>query len=173
MAKCGSGCKIIPNLEHVCGFYALYNAHMIPHFPESSFTAAIEVHGRLILGTKGFRASNAKIIGLVPDGLTYALIQLERKFDYDELIRSVQLRYGVPIFKDIDDLMTAFPPTDMSAYGIPKEESYQFHFNDLNPKDFMSHSTHARMWGRTEMMRQMIGNGILHKNNFMKVNWIA
>jgi hypothetical protein len=90
-----------------CGIYGWYdlNDAMVEHSGE--VLGVIEVSGRVILGTRGFRAERAKIVALAPNtsGLnpTYDHSSLTRRF------QALGARYEVPML-DPGELYRRYPP---------------------------------------------------------------
>jgi hypothetical protein len=70
---------------------------------------AIEAHGRVILGTKGFRAEKVRILGLAP----FQAIDCSK-------IPLLANHYLVNYYDQIQDLVENFPPSDVSNL-VPKE----------------------------------------------------
>lgn len=98
-----------------CGFYGYQYGSNDYYSPTSTGTGGhgpiggvIRGYGKVVLGTRGFRAEKVEILALYIDAakLTQADHQLN-----DGLIRSrLAHNYGVPIFNDYQLLLAEFPP---------------------------------------------------------------
>ena len=129
-----------------CGFYAKY-------FPDDFkdvigygwsgplVLGAIEAHGRVILGTKGFRAEKARIIGLAP----FQAIDCSK-------IPLLANHYRVNYYDHIQDLVNDFPPSDVSNL-VPKETSNgPDRFTVITGRQFGK--TYSRMIDDMKMLRK-------------------
>lgn len=114
-----------------CGFYGYYTPELIDTtFNSNAGTccAVVEVWGKVILGTKGFRAQKMKILGVVaPDEVvrcapTVGMVveemglwarEAERQVYYNAWGITVQ-RYGVREYPTIEDMVSSHPPQDVS-----------------------------------------------------------
>lgn len=85
-----------------CGFYAKYRPQW-NQIPRSvAVPGVIEAKGRIILGTKGFRAQQARIV---------ALIKPETPYENNS-IKAAET-YGVPLFNSKEEALEVFPPHDV------------------------------------------------------------
>lgn len=85
-----------------CGFYAKYRPQW-NQIPRSvAVPGVIEAKGRIILGTKGFRAQQARIV---------ALIKPETPYENNSIFAAEA--YGVPLFNTVEEALEAFPPHDV------------------------------------------------------------
>lgn len=104
-----------------CGFYAKYRPQWNQISPSVAVRGIIEAKGRIILGTKGFRAQQARIVALIrPSDAPYAAPYLGLPHDqYKRLsgqvanssVRAAEA-YGVPLF-NMEEALEAFPPHDV------------------------------------------------------------
>jgi hypothetical protein len=85
-----------------CGFYGWYSPRDA-RLVEAPVFGAIEVSGRILLGTHGFRAERARVLGLVlPDG------------PWADPLRWVCRANLVPTYGSRDELVEQLPPDDVS-----------------------------------------------------------
>lgn len=89
-----------------CGFYAKYQPRFNQVTPSVGVPGIIEAKGRIILGTTGFRAQQARIVALIRSG--YPTVDPTR----DNSIKAAEA-YGVPLFKTLEEALEAFPPHDV------------------------------------------------------------
>lgn len=97
---------------HGCGFYGWHTG-----FPDGfedpiryPVLGVIRVSGRIILGTKGFRAEKAEIEALAP--------ALPRTMQ-EGMVRDLAARYQVKYMSSGEDAFAEFPPNDLSALFPP------------------------------------------------------
>lgn len=102
-----------PSLSCTCGFYATYDLSF-PFYGAAVVVAAIEASGKIILGTRGFRAQNAKVVAVAP-AYPYREDNPSR-LHIDEIGK----RYTAPVFRDSSELYHNYPPSDVSEL-VPKE----------------------------------------------------
>lgn len=102
----------IADCEH--GFYGYYDGSN-DYYEPGRIMAVVEGYGDTIIGTRGFRASKARIVALhLPDGLGVR----ER--------RLVARNYpAIPTFESFDAMVAEFPPDD-AGQGINPESDPTF-----------------------------------------------
>lgn len=114
-----------------CGFYGWYDPYNIENtgvantISNTSVLAAIEVWGRVILGTKGFRAEKMRVKGVIPPQW---LVASRNQQDYFAWIEQVE-NLGAEVFPTLMDMMMKYPkpdvkdllPEGMKAEEPPKE----------------------------------------------------
>jgi hypothetical protein len=89
-----------PDPDCTCGFYATYQPSSNGgHFFAYPVAGIIEASGRIILGTKGFRAQRTRIVALM-NTAPYS--------------RDAAEMYDVPLFGSSQEALEAFPPHDIS-----------------------------------------------------------
>lgn len=101
----------IPGLYCSCGIYGWYQ-HYQKHLNEfrGYFSGVIEVSGRVVLGTKGFRAERAKIIACAPGNL-FMDNELPPHWVNSELQYVKEVHYPeMQVFGSFHDLVDAYPP---------------------------------------------------------------
>lgn len=118
-----------PQIDCTCGFYAVYEPHHIPHYNGCEIYAVIEASGKIVLGTRGFRAQKARIVAatLVP-------LQVSRyggSYTH-EILNGIARTYNISTFTSYDDMIAAYPPEDVSEL-VPKEKSTQRQYS-IQPK---------------------------------------
>ncbi len=131
VAECTSGAKVVPPLEDhhgtvpmlecTCGFYAKYKANELAntlgtHNPFTVVVGAIDATGKVIQGSRGFRAQFAKIVALCP-------IMTIDNGSYQETVRYMAgVVYGVPFYQSMYHLLKDFPEDDVSDIYKSDEE---------------------------------------------------
>lgn len=100
--------------ECSCGFYGYQQGSNDYYSPGAGSSGhgpvggVIRGYGKVVLGTRGFRAEKAEVLALYIDAAQLA--SAAHKLD-DGLIRSrIERNYGVPIFNDYGQLLKEFPP---------------------------------------------------------------
>jgi hypothetical protein len=113
---------IAPVHRCACGFYAKYNPFDLKDIVNSVLggcvSGAVDFHGKIQLGTRGFRAQYAKIVAISID--TWLL-------NTDDLLHA----YGVPVYDSMDSLVKDFPPSDLSELIPTPEQSRNFWWEQL------------------------------------------
>jgi len=96
----------IPSKDHTCGFYCRYDPEDLDGIISSSAAVfgAVDVHGRLILGTRGLRAEYAEIVAL-----TYENCEISKR-----IIDLYAEKYEVPVFETMEKLVKGYPRSDVS-----------------------------------------------------------
>lgn len=103
----GPGCR--------CGFYAFNQASRDYEQP-SGVHGVIQGYGRVVIGTRGFRAEKAKIVALTTESRTRTFLERIaglRAPLIDPVIAEAQLRFrfpDVPIFPTFKAMVGEFPP---------------------------------------------------------------
>ena len=114
-----------PSVGCECGFYAHHEG--FPSNYPAYVEGSIKVTGRVILGTRGFRAEKAEIEALCIGSLArrapncQCCIKIYQLFQESapQIIQYLGRRFRVPTFLDSNELMQAFPPMDISALIDP------------------------------------------------------
>lgn len=116
--------KILKDTEHAheapgrtchCGFYGWYDPFNIENtgvanaISNTSVLAAVEVWGRVILGTKGFRAQKLRVKGVVPPQWLVADRNQEHYFAWIEQVEKL----GAEVFPTLMDMMMKYPKPDV------------------------------------------------------------
>jgi hypothetical protein len=91
-----------PDAGCACGLYARYELVGC----SLNATGVIEASGRVILGTRGFRAEKAKIVALCIE---------------DDVYKHPPWDPSIQVFDRIPDMLEAFPPQDVSELIGPQE----------------------------------------------------
>jgi len=96
----------VPNKDHTCGFYCRYDPEDLDGIVSSSAAVfgAVDVHGKLILGTRGLRAEYAEIVAL-----TYENCEISKR-----IIDLYAEKYEVPVFETMEKLVKGYPRSDVS-----------------------------------------------------------
>lgn len=125
---------------HGCGIYGWYRpedtewrAAGAP-WPAVRAYGAVESWGKVLMGTRGFRAQHARILGLYmpafcPDFEHHAEWEVSYDGDsgpsvrrmepghmrYKDVLAWIERQYQVPVFHSLRELCEVFPPEDMSS----------------------------------------------------------
>jgi hypothetical protein len=91
----------------VCGFYGWYRPDDT-RLQHGQVFGAIEVTGRVLMGTHGFRAERARVLGLVAEESAF------RGGDIAALFRRAG-QHLVPVYRTRAELLRALPPDDVSS----------------------------------------------------------
>jgi hypothetical protein len=103
----GYGCVEAPSDTCMCGFYGWYSPHDT-RLMAGDVLGAIEVRGRVLLGTHGFRAERARVLGLVLPAGSKA-----------DLLRAVCREQLVPTYASVGELVEHMPADDVSQLVGP------------------------------------------------------
>jgi hypothetical protein len=110
---------VVPEAECACGIYA---KHLPGNYDYRGLViGVIKAYGKVILGTKGFRAQYAEI-----EALAIRYDQLSS--GYSDLVETLT-QYQVPIFVTEYEMVEKFPPIPVTEL-LPKEEAiraYGYH----------------------------------------------
>jgi len=112
-----------PVRDCTCGIYGWYSPRTIDQgFGEGKdrCTAVIEARGRVVLGTRGFRAQEARVVAIaLPERLPYIRDwdeQVDLLKSYDRALE----RYDAKPFRSLGEMVRAYPPEDVSEL-VPKQ----------------------------------------------------
>lgn len=92
-----------------CGIWAYWD-YSWPYAAEHAVSGIIEATGKTILGPKGLRTANAKILGL------------SISHTHPVIIEMIKANYRVPFYATTKELLKAFPPTP-AAYTPPQRDT--------------------------------------------------
>lgn len=111
-----------PEISCYCGIYAHY-------LPIESYTrnypavfGVIEGSGKILMGTKGFRAEKAKILALAGYGHHnewFEVSDSERSRYGRESLLEFCDSIGVHYFDDVQEMIHQFPQVDLTSLGVP------------------------------------------------------
>lgn len=109
----------IPVTSCECGIYGWYHPEWIVEdhwWPKSGAVGVIEASGKVVLGSRGFRAEQARTVALAPacnpDAMHGNVLPFLAAFDR---ILPRLLGHGVKVFDDVDALYAEYPPEDLSS----------------------------------------------------------
>ena len=106
---CTSGKHTPAVKDCFCGFYAFTNPNNTEHVPYSYVQGIIEAWGRLVIGTKGFRAEKAKIVVLVEPNIN-ELVNPTVAMRFNKVRRKIK---DIPIVPSVDIALAEFPITPL------------------------------------------------------------
>jgi len=105
IAKCVMKVHIPAVLGCKCGFWAYTDGSNEYHFNPTSVQGIIEASGRMVIGTKGFRAEKARIVVLVePDSDTIINHRIEKRFNM-----FIRKHPDIPVVPNVDAALFEFP----------------------------------------------------------------
>lgn len=116
-----------PHPDCSCGIYAHYLPLESYHSWSDKIYGVIEASGRILMGTKGFRAENAKIVALAGLGSHNEWFEVSQPAFPDD-VRSVVdfcTSIGVPYFSTVEQMIQEFPQKDLSSLGVPDLTAWQ------------------------------------------------
>jgi hypothetical protein len=106
-----------PDGRCTCGIYGYYSPEFITHneFPIIvGFFGVIEASGKVLLGTKGFRAQRARIVAVAPwASPTEGNILFQA--DLDRTAKRIKEDTNIAVFPTFDNLLDAYPPEDFES----------------------------------------------------------
>lgn len=111
-----------PEISCYCGIYAHYLPLESYTRNYSSVFGVIEASGKILMGTKGYRAEKAKILALAGFGYHNEWFEVsypeESKYARDGLLEFCD-SIGVYYFNDVQEMIHQFPQVDLSTLGVP------------------------------------------------------
>lgn len=109
-----------PVRECTCGIYAMYGLVDVVAAYGSNVvvTGVIEASGKILLGTKGFRAEKARIVAAY---LHPSLLDLDMGIRWSWREENSATFPSVRWFNDMTDMAMEFPPSDLTEFGIASE----------------------------------------------------
>lgn len=115
-----------PDMECTCGIYA----HYLPlesYERTDNIFGVIEASGRILMGTKGFRAEKAKIVALAGYGPSTVWFTNQEKTRgiYPEPVVDFATKIGVPYFPTVRQMFFEFPQEDLTSLGVPSLEGWK------------------------------------------------
>lgn len=110
-----------------CGIYAHYLPLESYARGFSNVFGVVRASGKILMGTKGFRAEKVEIAALA------ALGQCNRWFECTESALEPQLetlvdfctKIGVPYFSTVEEMVEQFPQVDLTSLGVPSLENWK------------------------------------------------
>lgn len=113
----------VPMQGCTCGVYAWYTPDWARHEHTSTVIGVIEAHGKILLGTSGFRAQRARIVAIAPMN--------RRNVQARNALRVMTSRRysGVKVAPDPDALFREYPPdlgtvTNLGVTMAPAPSSF-------------------------------------------------
>lgn len=120
-----------PDLECTCGVYAHYLPLESYEKPRGCIFGVVEASGKILMGTKGFRAEKAKVVALGGYGPSNQFFENTEKTRgvYPDDVVDFCTSIGVPYFPTVKQMVFEFPQTDLSSLGVSEEDlsSWKFH----------------------------------------------
>jgi hypothetical protein len=116
-----------PHLGCTCGIYAHYLPLESYHSWSRRVFGVVEASGRILMGTKGFRAEKAKIVALAGLGghnEWFEVVSTASEEDVQEVI-DFATSIGVPYFPTVEKMVLEFPQKDLSSLGVSDLSEWQ------------------------------------------------
>lgn len=115
-----SATHVSPDVSCTCGIYA----HYLPlesYEKTKNIFGVVECSGKLLMGTKGFRAEKAKIVALAGYGPCTQFFETRKKTrgEYPEDVVDFCTSIGVPYFPTVKQMVYEFPQIDLTSLGVP------------------------------------------------------
>lgn|SRR5882757_401768 len=110
-----------PDPDCSCGIYAHYLPLESYHAWSDRVFGVIEASGRILMGTKGYRAEKAKIVALSGLGSHNEWFEVSRPATPEDTRSVVDFctSIGVPYFSTVEKMVQEFPQQDLSSLGVP------------------------------------------------------
>lgn len=110
-----------PDISCTCGVYAHYLPLESYEKQRNSIFGVVECSGKLLMGTKGFRAEKAKVVALAGYGPCNQWFENTDKTRgvYPEDVVDFCTSIGVPYFPTVKQMVYEFPQVDLSSLGVP------------------------------------------------------
>ncbi|HSX02579.1 MAG TPA: hypothetical protein VLI05_04695 [Candidatus Saccharimonadia bacterium] len=105
-------CGDAPNYNCSCGIYHSYTPNLGNDRPDLNLLIVTASRGRVLLGTRGFRSQQARLLAAAPRPVYPAWRASEPLWQ-----RQCQVMdcLGIRVFPTLQALVEAFPPEDMSS----------------------------------------------------------
>lgn len=107
-----------PDVECTCGIYA----HYLPlesYQVNTGVLGVVEASGKIVMGSKGFRAEKVKILALSGIGQTTKWFDFSTVFDACvPVLKKYCDPLGIEMFTDVQEMKEKFQPVDLSALGV-------------------------------------------------------
>lgn len=142
-----------PQIDCSCGIYA----HYLPlesYEREGNIFGVIEASGRLLMGTKGFRAEKARIVALAGFGPATRWFSNREKTRgvYPEEAVDFCTEIGVPYFPTVRQMVYEFPQVDLTSLGVPSLDEWKIS-RDSEKKQYEERDKEAK--ARLEQAREV------------------
>lgn len=113
-----------PDQNCTCGVYAHYLPLESYEKKRNSIFGVVEASGKILMGTKGFRAEKARVVALAGYGPCNQFFENTEKTRgvYPEDVVDFCTSIGVPYFPTVNQMVFEFPQTDLSSLGVSTEE---------------------------------------------------
>lgn len=108
-----------PDVDCTCGIYAHYLPMESYSIGPAAVLGVVEASGKIVMGTKGFRAEKMKILALAGIGTTNKWFEFIETFDACiPVLEKYCEPLGIDMFTDVREMKAKYPQTDLSALGI-------------------------------------------------------
>lgn len=117
-----------PDNGCTCGIYAHYLPLESYEKVRNSVFGVVEASGKILMGTKGFRAEKAKVVALAGYGSCNQFFENTHKTRgvYPEDVVDFCTSIGVPYFPTVKQMVFEFPQTDLSSLGVSEESLHSW-----------------------------------------------
>jgi hypothetical protein len=122
-----SDTHVSPDVSCTCGIYAHYLPLESYEKVRSNIFGVVEASGRILMGTKGFRAEKAKVVALAGLGACNQWFENTEKTRgvYPDDVVDFCTSIGVPYFPTVRQMVFEFPQVDLSSLGVPDLHSWK------------------------------------------------
>lgn len=115
-----------PDMDCTCGIYA----HYLPlesYERNNNIFGVVEASGRILMGTRGFRAEKAKIVALAGYGDCTQWFEPREKTRgiYPDEVVDFCTSIGVPYFPTVRQMFYEFPQEDLQSLGVPPLDDWK------------------------------------------------
>lgn len=116
-----------PDLDCTCGIYAHYLPIESYERQNSNVFGVVEASGKILMGTKGFRAEKVKILALSSLGGCSPWFESKKPAVPEATRRVIDFctSIGVPYFPTVEKMVHEFPQKDLSSLGVPDLSSWE------------------------------------------------
>jgi hypothetical protein len=113
-----------PDQDCSCGVYAHYLPLESYEKQKHSIFGVVEASGKILMGTKGFRAEKARVVALAGYGACNQWFENTEKTRgvYPEDVVDFCTSIGVPYFPTVRQMVYEFPQDDLSTLGVSEED---------------------------------------------------
>lgn len=116
-----------PHIDCTCGIYAHYLPLESYERGRENVFGVVEASGKILMGTKGFRAEKTKIVALSSLGPSTRWFTSKEKTRgvYPPSLVEYCSHIGVPYFPTVAHMLYEFPQVDLSSLGVPSLDSWK------------------------------------------------
>lgn len=116
-----------PLAECTCGIYAHYLPLESYSRGAANVFGVVRASGKILMGTKGFRAEKVEIVALGGLGVCNSWFQNTSPTPYEKNLESLIdfcTKIGVPYFPSVGHMTDEFPQDDLESLGVPSLDDW-------------------------------------------------